>query len=627
MSGVGRWRLGLGDNRLAWSDEMYRIHGVDRASFDPTLAKSFAFYHPDDRAAVTALVNDAVAKGEDFAFQLRLVIAGGEIRHVTCKASCEIDGQGASSAVVGVFRDITKEVDRLTVVAESEARYRLLADNASDMVSQLGPDGRITFITPSCIKILGYTPEEMVGVAGDLVHPDDVAGVSAFYDSLRRREPTTTPVMQFRARHRDGHWVWLEGQPKMMFDAATGAPAVIQDTVRDISTRKALELELEHARVEAEAAALVKSEFLANMSHELRTPLTSIVGFSGLLLNTVELSPQGRRYVQRVTQASETLLMIVNDILDFSKLEAGQVEIELRSADTVAMLDGALELLRPQAQAKGLSLTADYRSLPGSVVVDEARVRQILLNLISNAVKFTAAGGVTLRATYLEGRLRCEVIDTGEGVPADRIDRLFKRFSQIDASTTRSHGGTGLGLAICKGLAEAMGGRVGAQSRLGEGSCFWLDMPCAVVAPPPAAKATTIAAPALGPGLRVLVADDNALNRELVRIILASSGIQVVDADSGAAALAQAQASRFDVILMDIRMPDLDGPTAAGAIRRGRGPNADTPIIAFSADVLETDRPLFDGYLAKPVMAVDLLAAVSDWSQGRLPAPLLASEA
>jgi PAS domain S-box-containing protein len=624
MSGVGHWRLSVSDNKIIWSDEMYRIHGLDSASFDPNLDSGLAFYHPDDRATVSDLVNKAIAQGEDFAFQLRLLIPSGEIRHVTCTGSCQFDDHGATIALVGVFRDVTEEVDRLAIVAQSEARYRLLADNASDMVSQIQLDGRVTFITPSCSKILGYAPEEVIGgVAAAIVHPDDLDTVLTHYRSLRSRA-ASLDMVQFRARHRDGHWIWVEGQPKMLFDAESGEPVQIQDTVRDISKRKALELELDRARGEAEAASAVKSEFLANMSHELRTPLTSIVGFSGLLLNTVELSPQGRRYVERVTQASDTLLTIVNDILDFSKLEAGQVEIERLPADTAAMIEGATELLRPQAEAKGLSLVVEYPDLPEQVVLDEARVRQILLNLVSNAVKFTAKGGVTVRASYdhSAGRLRCQVIDTGEGVPADRLDRLFKRFSQVDASTTRSHGGTGLGLAICKGLAEAMGGEVGANSQVGEGSCFWLELPCPVVGAATASTADADAPTNVCQGLRVMVADDNPLNRELVRIILEANGVQVTDAGSGGAALSLAETGRFDVILMDIRMPDLDGPTTASAIRQGHGPNADTPIIAFSADFVDDEQapgepPLFDGYLAKPVLAADLLATVSGWRETR----------
>ncbi|MHB8283991.1 MAG: ATP-binding protein [Caulobacteraceae bacterium] len=632
MSGVGHWRYIIATGAVYWSDELYHIHGMDRASFDPNLDEGLGFYHPEDRVVVAELMAKAIAMGEGFAFQMRLVLRNGETRHVSCRASCEFDVHGAPSAVVGAFQDVTAEVDRLNTLAQSEARYRLLADNASDMVSQLQPDGRITFITPSCFKILGYTPEEMVGVvAAEIIHPDDVQAVRDFYRSLGAHQPAPVEATQFRARHRDGRWIWLEGQPHMFFDEDTGKPAMIQDTVRDISGRKMLELELGRAREEAEAAALVKSEFLANMSHELRTPLTSIVGFSGLLLNTVELSPQGKRYVERVSQASGTLLTIVNDILDFSKLEAGQVEIDKHPADTVGMLEGALELLRPQAEAKGLTLVADYQNLPASVVMDEARVRQVLLNLLSNAVKFTAAGGVTVRANYDRGRLRCEVIDTGEGVPVDRLDRLFKRFSQVDASTTRSHGGTGLGLAICKGLAEAMGGTVGADSRVGEGSRFWLDIPCPIAPAPAAATDPAGSAEGVGQGLRLLVADDNRLNRELVRIILETYGVEVIDAGSGGEALELAQLSRFDIILMDIHMPDLEGPAVAAAIRASQGPNVATPIIAFSADVLEEDSPtnrrgLFDGYLAKPILAADLLTAVSGWADVRQ-APLAAAKA
>ena len=236
---------------------------------------------------------------------------------------------------------------------------------------------------------------------------------------------------------------------------------------------------LRAAEADALNATTVKSAFLANMSHELRTPLTSIIGYSELLRPHVADDERGSYYLSRTLAASENLLAIVSEVLDFSKLEAGQVEISLRPFDPRALFAAATEMLAPQAASKGLVL--DFMpsgDLPGVAWLDDTRVRQILVNFVSNAVKFTETGSVTVVVSHADGILRCEVCDTGQGIPADRKDRLFQRFSQVDASTTRNHGGTGLGLAICKGHAEAMGGSVGVVSAPGHGSTFWFEVPC-----------------------------------------------------------------------------------------------------------------------------------------------------
>ena len=749
MSGVGHWRLDIPQNRMTWSDEVYRIHGVDRATFDPSLDAGVEFYHEDDRDLVAGYVERAVNTGEDFAFQLRLRRADGEIRTVTCKATCQLDDKGAPAAMVGVFQDITDQIQTLQAVEESEARYRLLAENAidlvmeidavgcltyvspavsliigftaeevvgqpamrfihrddrervfqefslalerpkgwrieyrlkrkdggsvwiegrptvvcdeqgvptgltdvirdiserkaaeealansenryrlladsaTDIISQMTPTGEITFITPACRDVLGFEPEELIGRRViELIHPDDLAVTRSYHQALRQSSGTLQEAVQFRAQHKCGHWVWLEGHPKIFFDDLSGEAIRLHDAVRDVTKRKEMETDLRSARAEAEKAAAVKAEFLANMSHELRTPLTSILGFAKLI-GELELDGNGRRYLERISDASAVLLTTVNDILDFSKLETGHVEIQSRPTNLTKLISGSFELLSPQAEGKGIEIVLDCDGLPELVLTDDSRIRQILLNLISNAVKFTATGSVTVKARFDETaeRLHCDVIDTGSGIPADSLERLFKRFSQVDASTTRSHGGTGLGLAICKGLAEAMGGDVGAASALGVGSTFWFEIPCrpAALAASAWAAVSDEAAPLELDGLRVMIADDNTVNRELVRIMLTPYGIQLSEAAGGREAIELAESEPFDVIIMDIRMPDIDGPSAATAIREGEGPNCDTPMIAFTAEADGRRLPaawtaIFDDQLPKPINAADLIAAMHHWN-------------
>ncbi len=358
------------------------------------------------------------------------------------------------------------------------------------------------------------------------------------------------------------------------------------------------------------------------MSHEIRTPLTAVIGFSGLLTQRPELDELSRRFVQRVSSAGQALLAIVNDILDFSKLEAGQVEIAPRPVSPLTVAQDALALFAPQADEKGLWLECDAEGLlPDMVMIDSDRVRQVLLNLIGNAVKFTDLGSVRLVVAYeaKAERLCVRVEDTGAGMSADQLEKLFQRFSQVDASSTRKHGGTGLGLAICKGLTEAMGGGIAATSVQGAGSVFSFHIAAPIAAAQVEAEAVDMAGLRGLDGVRVLVVDDNLVNRELARTVLENMGAEVGEAASGQAAVEAAALQPFDCILMDLRMPGLSGADALREIRAAPGPNQNVPILAFTADA---DRNVlghhdFDGLVSKPILALDLVRAVSactDWN-------------
>ena len=331
------------------------------------------------------------------------------------------------------------------------------------------------------------------------------------------------------------------------------------------------------ARDAAEAATRIKSEFLANMSHEIRTPLTSIVGFTGLLEKQPDLGEVSSRYVARVENGARALLATVNDILDFSKLEAGQINIERGPVHIRTLIEDLAHLFEPQSRGKGVGLDCVCDpTAPDLVEADEERLRQILINLVGNAVKFTEAGAIELSVRWSqEGLLRFDVIDTGVGISLQSHARLFQRFSQVDGSTTRSHGGTGLGLAICKGLVEAMDGEIGVESRPGGGSRFWFQIPAirsaGEQAPAPHLESIAVTVESA----RVLVVDDNAANRELALAILGACGHDLTDAADGPTAVEVAERVPLDLILMDIRMPGMDGVSAMRAIRSGGGPNAE----------------------------------------------------
>ncbi|WP_233243362.1 MULTISPECIES: PAS domain S-box protein [unclassified Caulobacter] len=738
MSGVGHWHLDITSGKVDWSDAVYAIHGVSRDAFDPNLGDALQFYHPEDRETVEHHIAEAIASRTGFRFQLRLQRPDGEIRHVMSKAVCELGVLGEPVALFGLFQDVSEHQTRLDRARISEARYRLLADNAGDVIVLYDRQGGGLYSSPALERLLGYASGEAKGMsAAEFLHPDDQQTVRAAFSALAQGQAEAT--VQHRSRHKLGHYVWVETNLRSIRNG-TEEQASVLGVSRDIRERKALEAEtlvardqareqaqrallaediagvgywrvdlatnhlflspkmyeiygtgvdqalvaddllaqlhpdekagelarfarrlktgepeldtvfriirrdgvvrhlrgssiiemgpdgarravlgtviditdIIEARAAAEASAAAKTDFLANMSHELRTPLTSVLGFSRLIKEQPELSTNTRRFVDRVMNAGAALLATVNDILDFSKLEAGQIEVKRQPASPLAVLSQTVELFGVQAEEKGLAMRLDVaEGLPDTVILDADRLRQVLLNLVGNAVKFTEAGEVRIEANYHDEALYVAVIDTGAGIAPELQAKLFQRFSQVDASATRSHGGTGLGLAICKGLVAAMGGEIGLTSEVGHGAHFHFSIPApraAMIVLPEDAEA----ARALPVGCRVLVADDNTANLDLVGAVLRELGVEVTTACDGQSALDIASGAPFDAILLDLRMPGLDGPATASEIRHGGGANAEVPILAFSADVTSPlDTALFDGLISKPIDPAALLLALS----------------
>jgi PAS domain S-box-containing protein len=620
VAGLGHWRLDARTNEVTWSKELYRIYGL--SADDPLhLDALMAMTHPDDAATATATLERQLSTGKGYSATLtRILRPSGETRYMAGNSQCELGPDGEVLAVVGTLGDVTDQALAEMALAKSEARFRHLTDHAPDMITEAQLDGTMTYVSSASFAVTGFTPEELIGRKfSSLMEPEDALKVEQMCQAVFGSKGKIAPwPVEFRATRKDGQQIWLECKPVLAIDPTTGRYTVLNDVVRDITRRKMLEAELRAAQAEAEAAATAKGEFLANMSHELRTPLTSVVGFVGLLAEQADLTESSRTYVERISAASGALLCTVNDILDFSKLEAGQVTFQRQPTSVSALGKNTLDLFTPQAGAKDLDLFFydDPNSEDLWINVDPNRIRQVLLNLVGNAVKFTASGRVILRMRYdpAAERLRVEVIDSGMGVPPEKQSLLFQRFSQIDGSLTRVQGGTGLGLAICKGLVEAMGGEIGVESHVGEGSRFWFTVPASLaVAPLGMAEDATSARPSFL-DVRVLVVDDNTANRELARLFLSGVGVEVTEAVDGEDAVRLASEQPFDVILMDVRMPNLDGPGALRRIRAEGGPNDAIPILAFTADSerFETFAALgFQGLVSKPVEPGALLGAIA----------------
>ncbi len=479
--------------------------------------------------------------------------------------------------------------------------------------------GRVIKASTSWLTQMGYDPAEMVGVRlVDLVHPDDLA--STLDSAARvegRRDGDASPGHINRYRHKNGGYRNLEWRARRFGDHIYGV-------ARDVTDRLAAERELIEAKAAALAASRAKTDFLANMSHEIRTPLNGVIGIIDALSRT-PLSAEQAEMVSLVRDSGVTLERLVSDFLDVSKIEAGQLRLEKRPFDLEHALHPSIELMRYRAEEKGLTFeveaAADARGL---FVGDGTRLCQIVGNLLSNAVKFTETGGVTLRVGVREApqRLIIEVEDTGVGFDAGHAARLYDRFSQADETINRRYGGTGLGLSICRSLAGLMGGEISAVSQPGLGSRFTVTLPlerAETLASYDARKTPAAQAPGrlYGRPLRVLLAEDHRMNQRVVHLILANQGAEVVTVDDGVEALAAFRTGEFDVVLMDIQMPRMDGLTATRAIREmeAEGGLKPTPIVMLSANAMpeHIEETLAAGanlHVAKPITAASLLGGI-----------------
>ncbi len=452
---------------------------------------------------------------------------------------------------------------------ENRARLQLLADNITDVVVQ-GVGGVAEYVSPSIERVLGWRSEELIGSGfTDLVHPEDLVQASDPGGAVARGEIFRA---RFRLRHKAGHYVWVESAAKSLSGNEEGR---FQSAFRDVTEQVEDENELEkyaadlgEARDRALDATHAKSQFLATMSHEIRTPMNGVIGMTGLLLDT-SLADEQREFAVTIRQSAEALLGIINDILDFSKVESGNLELEMQEFDLGVMLQEALELLACKASGKNLELGALIDDdVPRMIVGDVTRVRQVVTNLLSNALKFTEQGEVVVRvssASRQDGthEISIAVRDSGIGIPADRIGHLFAEFEQVDSSTTRKYGGTGLGLAISKRLAELMSGGIRVESELGKGSEFRFSLVARAGATVPAeVDLETLR------GRRVLIVDDNETNRFILARQTASWGLTHVAVSSGAAAIDLIRSGEsFDVAILDMCMPEMDGYEVARRLR------------------------------------------------------------
>ncbi|MCP4602930.1 MAG: response regulator [Proteobacteria bacterium] len=488
---------------------------------------------------------------------------------------------------------------------EHEMRYRALFDNSPDMLFELDLQGQFVNANDRALNRLGYKKDDILSLGLiDIVEEEFLPNALESVSSLIENRVQSTPS-EYCLKTRDGDSIWVETTAVLLFKA--GVPSSILGIARDITERKKAEKELKKAKEEAEAADQAKTQFLANVSHELRTPLNAIIGMNHLLSDT-DLTEKQLMYTEVVEQSADHLLGIIDDILDISIVESNKLDIKIVDFDLVNVIQEVVNAVARQAEDKGLKLFCSVRRrIPNLLHGDSKRLHQVFINILSNAIKFTTRGEVKIevsleKSSETSATILFAVSDTGIGIPKNKIENIFKSFTQADGSYTRLYGGTGLGLTISKEIVETMGGRIGVDSEEGKGSTFWFTMSFAKqpncrdssvdINPTYHSTEPSEHVGIQGPKANVLVVEDDLASRQVAQLFLEKLGCRADVVLNGREALEALQVSRYDLVLMDIQMPEMNGIDATRAIRGSdsKALNPDIPIVAMSAHVLNKDR-------------------------------------
>jgi PAS domain S-box-containing protein len=637
MAKIGGWSMDLKTMKLFCTSETFRIAEVD-PPVKPELANGIYLFAPEARPTIAAAVQAAIDHGTPFDLELPLITRKRQHRWVKTQGFAEMQGRKAVR-IYGTFQDITERKQTETLLLANEARFRAII-NASPVPMAINDEElRITFLNPACVRTFGYDLNDIPTIADwwPKAYPDPVYRQwvrDAWETELARASQSRTEFTPLEVKIR-----CKDGTDRYALVSAAPLEADLQHTqlilLYDISERKRSEKEVKLAH---EAANRAKSEFLANMSHEMRTPLTAILGYADLLSDDekVDQTPKNRKQIlETIQNAGAHLLTVINDILDLSKIEADKLTIEKVDTPLVNVLCEAERLMLQTATGKGIVLSMAFSSpVPDRIRSDPTRLRQILMNLLGNAIKFTEAGTVKITAGAEnqngQSRLVIDIADTGSGMTQEQVRGLFNAFSQADSTLTRKHGGTGLGLVISRRLARMMGGDVTLlYSELGKGSCFRIVLPIEHVEgstmmqslvpirlrdePKPIAAALKLSG-------RILLAEDGLDNQRLIVHILRKAGATIETADNGLIALhilnqAEAAGTPFDLLLTDMQMPEMDGYSLASTLR---GLDSKLPIIALTAHAMPEDRKKCmdagcDDYIAKPITKETLIAKCAEW--------------
>jgi two-component system sensor histidine kinase/response regulator len=604
------------------SPSIANIYGIKSESLKDDASDLFRLLHPDDLKRVNDSIRESARTMRPWREEFRVL---NPFRGQLWVEGHSVPEREASGSTIwhGVLTDITKRVKDQQQLIESEARFRTLMDNAPD-AAYIQTNRCFAYVNRALMKLLGAeSPSQLLGRPILEVIGPEFQSIVKERIRILNEERASVPTRELQLIRFDGKLVDVEiSAVPIDFHGERGALAF----ARDITRRKQQEAELQKAKQYADTVSSAKSQFLATVSHEIRTPMNGVIGMANLLLET-NLSSEQRHYTEILRDSGNDILVIINDILDFSKIEAGKLAIEPLPFDLHRAIKEVSDLLAAKAQKKKIELRLQVaETTPKRVIGDRVRVRQILLNLADNAIKFTAQGQVAIDVSCIENsadavRVKFAVSDTGIGIPLEKQGRLFQKFSQAETSTTRRFGGTGLGLAICKQLVELMGGQIGVRSEPGKGSSFWCELPFPIdreseVSSDQSSQKdeTTIMYPALA----VLLAEDNPTSQLVATSMLERLGCKVDIAATGAEAVAMVVKKKYNLVFMDCHMPEMDGIEAARKIRASETDGKHLPIIAFTAGALAVDREKFteagmDDYVLKPVNKKILEKTLRRW--------------
>jgi PAS domain S-box-containing protein len=628
LAHIGNWEWNLETNIFSWSEELFRIYKLDPQEI-VTYERLLALTHPADREYVKNMMDRSVSAKKPFNFYYRIIREDKTIRTLDAKGEVITDEDAKVVRVIGTVQDVSERVNE-----EEMEKLAVAATKSNNSVVIADKEGRIKWINEGFTKLTGYTLDEVLDTHGEILRKGSDTGLSQqtnFYQSvIREKKPIIYESKNFAKDGRE-YWVITTLTPVLSKDGSVERILAIES---DITLRKKIEeeliqankvaeqslkeandavQELMKARKELEELMKVKEQFLANMSHEIRTPMNAIVGFTSLLLKT-ELTPEQRQYINAVKTSGENLLVIINDILDFSKIQSGKFvfeEIEFRLSQVFSTFT---ELMLPKSAEKNIQLlTKINKEIPDHLIGDPTRLNQIFLNLVGNAIKFTERGEVKVTVDLLEEtedtvNLHFEVKDTGIGIPENKLSSVFEGFTQASNETTRKYGGTGLGLTIVKQLIEMQGGNISVRSKVGEGSTFSFNIKFKKNSHPDTEKKVTNESqePEFTEKLSILLVEDNSLNQILAKKVLGDWNWDVDVAENGLVALEKVEKNKYDLVLMDIQMPEMDGYEATRRIRKsGDAAFSNIPIIAMTAHALagEAEKCINVGmndYISKP---------------------------
>ncbi|MFO7874631.1 MAG: PAS domain S-box protein [Bacteroidales bacterium] len=597
-------------NRAAMQLTGYSMHASDNP---PGLA---ALVHPDHREEVKTLIENNRAGGANTqAVECKLLDKTGQTRWVDLHFS-EISWDEKPAFMITVF-DISRHKVNEEELSKSREKYRMLLENLSEILYTLDHNANITYISPNISDISGFTAEEVIGRNFiEFVHPDDKQERLAQFKKVMSGaiEPS-----EYRFLKKDGDSVWIRTKAKLLYK--NGQPVGIQGVLTEITDLKEYEQELLKAKERAEAAEKAKSSFLANMSHEIRTPMNAILGFSEILEDKLD-NEEHQKFLKLIRSSGNHLLQLLNDILDLSKIDAERIEIRPHVVNIASMFEDIHLIFKEKAEQKGLGFSFYIPSdFPGMVELDESRLKQVLFNLLDNAVKYTEKGGVEVETSFQfdtadKGSLLIRVKDTGIGIAEESKELIFKPFFQQRRQEDYYLGGTGLGLPISRKLVEKMGGQISLESKPGAGSVFFVRLPDITVHDTKQEQKEQEDKPqrVSFDRARVLVVDDTPSSLELIAFQMERLNINAITAGGGEEALRTMNAQKPDLVILDIMMPDPDGYEVARRIRKTPGMDQ-IPVIAYTAFVNEPGQQalqdLFDDVLHKPVSKQELYAILT----------------